>query len=268
MFRFIRIIEEDKMADFKLNYTGAQINTILGNSLSTSVAASTYAPLTGVGASGTWDITITGGSKFLNVINPGGIAGSNHAVALKSEFDTYKSTIPRNRLINEYSSAYGNGSLCMGYFLSGYDSGPYGGFYVCHYGSAKYVGIVGGTYTEYEITKSATSSLRTKENIRIFNDDEAKKILQLNPIIFDYKKEFGGEKNQYGLIAEEVEKIIPYAVYTPQYDSKAEEQPIQSISYDKFIPYLIKMIQIQDKEIKELKFHIDFLKRKVGDING
>lgn len=259
------------MADFKLNYTGAQINTllekvngissftgtqintILENSLSTSVAASTYAPLTGTGTSGTWNIDITGGAKFLNTVNPWGIAGSNHAVALKNEFNSYKSTISRNRLICEYSSAYGNGSLCMGYFLSGYDSGPYGGFFVCHYASAKYVGILAGTYTEYEISKSATSSLRTKENIRIFDEDEAKKLLQLNPIIFDYKKEYGGAKNQFGLIAEEVEKICPFAVYTPEYNPEKEEKPIQSIQYVNFIPHILKLLQIQQNEIEELK---------------
>ena len=41
----------------------------------------------------------------------------------------------------------------MGYFLNGYDSTPYGGFFVAHYNSPKYVGIQGGEYTEWDLSK-------------------------------------------------------------------------------------------------------------------
>lgn len=79
----------------------------------------------------------------------GSVSGSNHAEALKAYFNSYKSSEPRNCLVAHYSSAYGNGSLCMGYFLSGYDSNPYGGFFVCHYNNPRYVGIQNGGYTEH-----------------------------------------------------------------------------------------------------------------------
>ena len=39
----------------------------------------------------------------------------------------------------------------MGYFLSGYDSSPYGGFFICHYNNPRYVGISNGTYTQHDI---------------------------------------------------------------------------------------------------------------------
>ena len=81
--------------------------------------------------------------------NRGSVSGSNHAEALKAYFNSYKSSEPRNCLVAHYSSASGNGSMCMGYFLSGYDSNPYGGFFVCHYNSPKYVGIQNGGYTEH-----------------------------------------------------------------------------------------------------------------------
>lgn len=104
------------------------------------------------------------------------------------------------------------------------------------------------------------SSKLVKENIRDIDDDEAKKVLQLRPVSFDYKQNFGGQKNQFGLIAEEAEQVIPYIVNTPnEYDeSKFDEQkgvmqPMKGISYEKLIPYLIKMIQIQQNEIDQLK---------------
>jgi hypothetical protein len=42
----------------------------------------------------------------------------------------------------------------MGYFLSGYDNSPYGGFYVCHYNTPYYVGITNGAFTQYQLWKA------------------------------------------------------------------------------------------------------------------
>lgn len=80
-----------------------------------------------------------------------GVSGSTHAEALKAYFNSYKASEPRNALVAHYSSAHSNGSLCMGYFLNGYDSGPYGGFFVCHYNWPRYVGISNGTYTQHDL---------------------------------------------------------------------------------------------------------------------
>jgi len=49
-----------------------------------------------------------------------GSSSQNHAQALQSYFDSYKSSIPRNCLTANYSSSYENGSLYFGYFLNGY----------------------------------------------------------------------------------------------------------------------------------------------------
>jgi hypothetical protein len=40
--------------------------------------------------------------------------------------------------------------------LSGYDSNPYGGFYVCHYGTPYYVGISSGSYSQQQIITSSS----------------------------------------------------------------------------------------------------------------
>lgn len=103
----------------------------------------------------------------------------------------------------------------------------------------------------------SSSSRRVKENIRDIKDEEALKLLDIEVVKFDYIEPFG-EKDQCGVIAEDVKAIIPEAVeIQPVYDETKpvdeEINPAPSVDYRKFIPYLIKMVQIQQKEIEELK---------------
>ena len=191
-----------------------------------------------------------GGTQTL----PGSYGGASFAHELQSRFNADKAIISRNSLVAFYSSAYSNGALCLGYFLEGYDTGPYGGFFVCHYTNARYVGISNGTYTQYEITKTATSSRKTKENIKPMSIEEAEKLYNLDVISFDYKKEYEeGKKNQFGIIAEDCDKEIPYVVYKPE----GNEDSIWGIDYVKFVPYLIKCVQTQKEEICSLKKELE-----------
>ncbi len=195
--------------------------------------------------------TFSGGAKRLDVL--GSISGSTHAAALQSWFNSYKASAPRNRLINFFSSAYGNGSVASGYFLSGYDSNPYGGFFVCHYTNARYVGISNGTYTQYELTKSASSSRKVKENISLMTDEQANNLLNLNVINFDYKPDIeNGKKNQKGIIIEELIDTMPECIVNLD-DYNGNNSEILQVDYTKFVPYLIKLCQKQQREIDELK---------------
>lgn len=119
------------------------------------------------------------------------------------------------------------------------------------------------------------SSKLMKENISEMTDEQAKKLLELNVVDFDYIKEFGGLKNQSGLIAEDVLDIFPNVVTIPEdYDEEKTKNAIKnigngkipkvlSLDYSKLVPYLIKMIQIQQKEIDELKDRIVALKELI-----
>lgn len=116
-----------------------------------------------------------------------------------------------------------------------------------------YIPVFGESFTN-------PSSRLVKENIINMSEEEAKKILLLNPVDFDYIKEFGGEKNQRGLIAEDVLNIIPSCVTVPdgyseeEFDaSKGIKNKVLAIDYSKLVPYLIKMVQIQQEEIEKLK---------------
>lgn len=94
---------------------------------------------------------------------PGG-SGVDHKTTIQNYFTNNMNTIPRSALTGFYSSALGNGSVYMGYFLKGYDRqdsihNEYGGFYVAHYNTPYYVGISNGTYTQQNILTSTNTPM-------------------------------------------------------------------------------------------------------------
>ena len=103
------------------------------------------------------------------------------------------------------------------------------------------------------VSLTQTSSRKVKKNIKAMTDDEARKVLELEPIIFDFKEEAQGTGHR-GFIAEDVAEVIPQIVA-----SESEEHPA-SINYTELIPYLTKMIQLQQAEIEALKADIATLK--------
>ena len=126
------------------------------------------------------------------------------------------------------------------------------------------VSVGNGAFNAYRAVKASAfnvqSSKLVKENIKPITDDEAKKLLDIDVVTFDYKENFGGDKGLFGVIAEDTVNVIPSVVSIPDgYDekkfdeSKGINQPIISVDYAKFVPHLIKMIQIQEERIKELE---------------
>lgn len=89
-----------------------------------------------------------------------------------------------------------------------------------------------------------SSSRKLKTNIQPITSEEANKLFELTPVTFDFKNEALG-KDQRGFIAEDVEQIIPQIVSTVG-DKK-------SIDYTEIIPYLVKVIQVQEERIKKLE---------------
>ena len=115
-------------------------------------------------------------------------------------------------------------------------------------------------YTKiYASAFTVQSSKLIKENITDMSVDMAKKLLRLNVVNFDY---INGDKNQTGLIAEDVMKILPNVVSIPSnYDEKSTQKEIEDgkfpvtlgIDYSKLVPYLIKMVQLLYNEVEDLK---------------
>lgn len=96
---------------------------------------------------------------------------------------------------------------------------------------------------------NVNSSRRYKENITEMTEEEANKILDVDVKMFDYKKRENGT-NVAGVIAEEVYNILPNVVTLANVD---ENEMPDSVDYSKFVPYLIKEIQMLKNEVDELK---------------
>ena len=100
--------------------------------------------------------------------------------------------------------------------------------------------VSGTIYATGNIT--ANSDLTLKKNLELITNP-TDKLMQLNGYAYQWKSD---DSHQYGVIAQEVEKILPYAVSTG-YDG------IKGVSYNQIIPVLIEAVKEQKKELEELR---------------
>ena len=108
------------------------------------------------------------------------------------------------------------------------------------------------------------SSRRVKENIIEVSDEDAIKLLDLTPVNFDYIGD-NAAKNCVGLIAEDVAPLLPKCVVGDVNCEDDDENAIRAIGidYSKFTPYLIKLVQMQQTQIEELKETVNTLSKKI-----
>jgi hypothetical protein len=92
---------------------------------------------------------------------------------------------------------------------------------------------------------TANSDLLLKKNLTLV-DNPIDKLNQLNGYLYQWKE---NDEYQYGVIAQEVEKILPHAVQTGK-------NGIKGVAYNQLIPLLIEGFKVQQKEINELKSKI------------
>ncbi len=99
-----------------------------------------------------------------------------------------------------------------------------------------------------------TSSMRYKENICPMTEERAKQLLKLEIDIYDYKEDVVSDvtrHNRTGIIAEQAAKVFPEAVIYKDVENLGNVP--DGIDYTRFIPSMVKMIQIQQDEIDQLK---------------
>lgn len=119
-------------------------------------------------------------------------------------------------------------------------------------------GVRGEIRAVNDITAFYSSDRRLKENIRPVSKS-LERIKLLNGVFFDWNDEYiekrGGEdgyfvrKNDVGVIAQEVEEVLPEAVAT-------REDGIKAVNYEKLIPLLIEAIKDLNKEVEDLKWQL------------
>lgn len=104
-----------------------------------------------------------------------------------------------------------------------------------------------------DVVAFSTSDKRLKENIKPL-DSALDKVLKISGVEFDWKPLneeekktiHGNEGHDVGVIAQEIEKVLPEVVTTRDSGYKA-------VKYEKIVPLLIEAIKEQQKQIEELK---------------
>ena len=95
----------------------------------------------------------------------------------------------------------------------------------------------------YSSAWNTFSDIKLKENIKKIDGNILKKINQLNPVLFDWKK---NKKNDVGFIAQELKKVFPLLISNTHNN-------VLSIDYCKLSTYLVKGMQEQNNKIQHLE---------------
>jgi len=113
---------------------------------------------------------------------------------------------------------------------------------ICGNGVLTVTGVIRGCS---DIIAFYSSDERLKENVnKIVNSKEV--VNNLTGYSFDWKEEADREGKDFGVMAQDVEKVLPELVH---------ERPdgFKSVDYVKIIPYLIEEVKRLDAEVEELK---------------
>jgi hypothetical protein len=171
-----------------------------------------------------------------------GISGSN-----LHHMDFYLGSGNTNPFyINHYSSAdvnicNGGGDVCIG-----------------GSGATEKLDVRGNIVCSHEISAdefNATSDIRHKENVYDL-ENSLEKIKAIRGVKFNFK---GKDKIHSGIIAQEVDEIIPEAICKNN-DEK------WSVNYNTFIGYLIESVKTLSKENETIKQENEQLNRKVDTL--
>ena len=132
----------------------------------------------------------------------------------------------------------------------------------------------GGAVSVHGNITAFASDRRLKENVRVI-DSPLSKIMKINGYYFDWNeksREFGlkprFEKNDVGLLAQEVQEIIPQVVAPAPFDQEMDKitgegssisgDDYLTIQYERIVPLLLEAI-------KELKREVDDLRSELRD---
>jgi hypothetical protein len=112
--------------------------------------------------------------------------------------------------------------------------------------------LTSGGDATFSGTVTANSDEKLKKNVKTI-ENALEKTLNLRGVEFD---RIETEEHQIGVIAQEVEKIIPEVVYE-------NENDIKSVAYGNIVGLLIEAIKEQQTEINELKENLKLLNKKL-----
>lgn len=220
------------------------------------------------------------GSNYVgNYLQAGYLSGSKLHSDVHGYIESSGSDVGSYNLGVRKSGSTTTGSLSLhtgnSYISGSTSSDGATGLAISNTSTAKiYLNGASGNVTCVSLTQ--TSSKKYKKKIKNLTEEEAKKILELRPVIYDFKDEAMGT-NMRGFIAEEVDNVIPELVkHTSKYldnivneDSNVIEQDDEvSLDYIMMIPYITKMLQMQQKHLDAQQAEIDELKNEIKKLKG
>ena len=160
-------------------------------------------------------------------------------------------------------------------FVRIYEGSKHGSFYDYEFGISSHYSHAawnsGGTYLQvssHEIIEAADSysDERLKQNIRIA-DDEVIKELILGAQIKQFERTYDPEHGRFGVIAQDVRAQVDKTSLDKEHLrlTMTDDEGYFEIDYKEYIPMLMRMVQIQNTEIENIKKELSKLK---GETNG
>jgi hypothetical protein len=188
----------------------------------------------------------------LTVANPGGTAG----ISIDSSSTSYQSTLYYTRAgVGKWE--HGMTSTNEDWYLYGSDWALYvvrssGNVLVgTSTNSGEKLYVAGSIRATGNIT--ANSDLTLKKNLKLI-ESPTDKLMLLNGYSYQWKE---NNEYQYGVIAQEVEKVMSYAVQTGS-------NGIKGVAYNQLTPLLIEGFKVHETELQTLKKRVAYLETKLG----
>ena len=107
---------------------------------------------------------------------------------------------------------------------------------------------------------NALSDARFKKNIQDLQNP-LETVNQMRGVKYNWKYDTSNPSQQLGLIAQEIEQILP-SLITKQNQENEHGFQQKSIDYNGILPYLIESVKELYKKNKHLKQKIDYLENK------
>jgi hypothetical protein len=194
---------------------------------------------TGLSGSATFTADQASNSTFTVTINSASANGASTVVARDSGGNFSANTITANLT--------GNASGSAGTFTSTSQNSQFNSVGVGTAGST----TAGEIRATNNITAYYSSDERLKDNVKVLSNALAK-VLQIRGVEFDWNNLKDPEdgyfvrKHDVGVIAQEIEKVLPEVV-------AVREDGIKAVKYDRIIPLLIEAIKELEAQVAELK---------------
>jgi hypothetical protein len=127
----------------------------------------------------------------------------------------------------------------------------------------------GGTLERMKLSKTGnlqidgvltqSSDIRLKTNIALLSNS-LPLLMKVNGYTYNWKNETNDTQLQTGVLAQEVEKVLPQLVHTASDGTK-------SVNYIGLVPHLLEALKEQQKQIDAMEKRLERLEKKKNDLS-